>query len=238
MAPSAGCRHGLAILGGCFNPVHNGHVRLAVALHEKLASVLSDITFMPSAHPPHKPEAHMLPFPLRAELVRKAIAPWPWLHCSLLEGERDKPSYTWDTLGLLKKELAPGQELFFILGMDDYAQLPTWHNGLRLIERATLLVISRESHTGSTFEELTRAMWPEALTASPISSDGLCQTCGKSRILFQPVPLVPISSSLVRRRWLDGLPITDLVPDAVAEELSKEAETVLKHWTDSCSYSI
>ncbi len=235
MALTAGSRYGLAILGGCFNPVHYGHVRMAVELHEKLASVLSDITFMPSAHPPHKPEAHMLPFPLRAELVRKAIAPWPWLHCSLLEGERDKPSYTWDTLGLLKKELASGQELFFILGMDDYAQLPTWHNGLRLIERATLLVISRESHTGSTFEELTRNMWPEALPVAPVSSDGLCMICGKNRILFQPVPLVPISSSLVRRRWLDGLPIGELVPDAVAEDLSKQAETVLKHWTDSCS---
>ena len=152
-----------------------------------------------------------------------------------MEAERDKPSYTWDTLGLLKKELATGQELFFILGMDDYAQLPTWHNGLRLIERATLLVISRESHTGNTFEELTSKMWPEALPAAPVSSDGLCMTCGRSRILFQPVPLVPISSSLVRRRWLDGLSIGDLVPDTVAEELSKQAETVLKHWTDSCS---
>ncbi len=232
-APSG--THGLAILGGCFNPVHYGHVRLAVALHERLASVLSDITFMPSAHPPHKPEEHMLPFPLRAELVKKAIEPWPWLHCSLMEGERDKPSYTWDTLGLLKKELASGQELFFILGMDDYAQLPTWHNGLRLTERATLLVISRESHTGATFAELTRNMWPGALPAAPVSTDGLCMTCGTSRILFQPVPLVPISSSLVRRRWLDGLPITNLVPDAVAQELSKQAETVLKHWTDSCS---
>ncbi|MDO4840490.1 MAG: nicotinate (nicotinamide) nucleotide adenylyltransferase [Desulfovibrionaceae bacterium] len=230
--------HGLAVLGGCFNPVHYGHVRLALALHEKLASVLSDITFMPSAHPPHKPEAHMLPFPLRAELVRKAIAPYPWMHCSEMEAERDKPSYTWDTLGLLKKELASGQELFFILGTDDYAQLPTWHNGLRLIERATLLVISRGDCADGTFERLTESMWPGAVTAAPLSSDGRCMTTETSRILFQPVPPVPISSSLVRRRWLDGLPIGDLVPEAVEKELFRQTKTVLKHWTESYSYSI
>ena len=224
-----GC--GQAVLGGCFNPVHLGHLRLALALHEVLHKLIGTITFLPSAHPPHKPEEHMLPFPLRAELVRSAIAPYPWLACSTMEAERDTPSYTWDTLGLLQKRLAPDQKLFFILGIEDYAQLPTWHNGLHLPERATLLVISREHYHTGKFAELTKAMWPSASCASPATSDGLRMQVGSASVLFQPVPLVPISSSLIRERWLAGRPIDEYVPAAVSAALEENRQTVLKHWS-------
>ncbi|MDO5537231.1 MAG: nicotinate-nicotinamide nucleotide adenylyltransferase, partial [Desulfovibrionaceae bacterium] len=122
---------GIAILGGSFNPLHVGHLRLAVEIYEALGAHIARVDLVPSAHPPHKEESRVLPFALRARLAREAAAPYPWLRCSELEGERDLPSYTWDTLGLYA-ERERGRRIFFVLGIEDYAQLPAWRNGLRM----------------------------------------------------------------------------------------------------------
>ncbi len=222
---------GIAILGGSFNPLHVGHLRLAMEIHEALGGLAERVDLMPAAHPPHKEERHILPFDIRVNLVREAAAPYPWLRCADLEGERPLPSYTWDTLGVYA-ERWPGRELFFVLGIEDYAQLPSWRNGLRMPERCTLLVVPRGVYREGDFESETLKMWPDARPDAPVTADGLCMRLGASRVLFQPVPWLPISASLIRGRWLCGRSIDFLVPEGVAALLDSRRAEIARFWQE------
>lgn len=226
---STPARGGVAILGGSFNPLHVGHLRLAVEIHEALGRHLERVELVPAAHPPHKEESNMLPFDIRVRLANEAAAPYPWLVCNPMEGERDKPSFTWDTLGLYAERL-PGREIFFVLGIEDYAQLPSWRNGLRMPERCTLLVVPRGVYRQGDFEGLTCRLWPDARPAAPITRNGLCMRIGQGRILFQPVPWIPISASLIRERWLEGRCTDFLVPQGVARLLESSRDEIVQYW--------
>ncbi len=223
---------GIAILGGSFNPLHVGHLRLALEIHEALGFLVERVDLVPAAHPPHKEERHILPFDVRVQLAREAAAPYPWLNAADIEGERDLPSYTWDTLGVYA-ERWPGRERFFVLGIEDYAMLPSWRNGLRLPERCTLLVVPRGVYRQGDFERATRAMWPDARPGLPVAADGLAMQLGDARVLFQPVPWLPISASLIRERWLCGRSIDYLVPQGVAALLESRRGEIAGFWQTS-----
>ena len=139
-APDAG--QGIALLGGTFNPLHVGHLRLAIEVHEAFAGIVSRVDILPNSRPPHKANAVILPFAIRAALIREACAPYPWLFCNELEGEREDQSYTWDTLGIFA-EREPGRRFYFVLGSGDFEMLPSWKNGLRLPERCTPVVVPK-----------------------------------------------------------------------------------------------
>ncbi len=103
----------IGILGGSFNPVHNGHVRMAIEVLERLS--LDRVELVPAKQPPHKQEGDILPFDLRLELVNQAIDGVPGLGSNPLEGEREGPSYTCDTLNCYRTE-QPDSDFFFIVG--------------------------------------------------------------------------------------------------------------------------
>ena len=75
-APDAG--QGIAVLGGTFNPLHVGHLRLAIEVHEAFAGMVSRVDILPNSRPPHKANAAILPFAIRAALIREACTPYPW----------------------------------------------------------------------------------------------------------------------------------------------------------------
>ncbi len=222
---------GIAILGGSFNPLHIGHLRLAMEIREALGEQISRVDLVTAARPPHKEERHMLPFAMRASLVREAVAPYyPWLRCSMVEGERPLPSYTWDTLGVYA-ERWPGRELFFTLGIEDYANLPYWRNGLRVLERCSLVVVPRGVYHEGDFENLTLRLWPDAQVDTPLATNGLCMRVGDARVLFQPVPWIPVSASLIRERWLSGRCIDFLAPRCVVALLERHKDEVIRFWS-------
>ena len=130
----------VGLLGGTFNPVHTGHVRLAVEVLETLG--LDRVELVPAGAPPHKSGAGLLPFALRAELCRAAAEGVPGLEVNPLEGDRPGPSYTIETLRQLAAS-RPGDEFFFILGMGEFLVLHEWREGLRLPEYAHLVAASR-----------------------------------------------------------------------------------------------
>lgn len=156
---------GIAILGGSFNPLHTAHLRLAIEVHEHLGCVLSRVDLLPCANPPHKRAEGLLPFALRLEMLRAATAAWPWMCCNPLEGERESPSWTWDTLGIYR-ERHPGRGLYFVLGSEDYANLATWKRGLDLDTRCTLVVLPRVEAANWDFARVTRSLWPSAMPAA------------------------------------------------------------------------
>lgn len=220
----------VAILGGSFNPLHVGHLRLAIEVHEAFRGQIDRVELLPTAHPPHKAEKYVLPFDIRVDLIREAAAPYPWLFCNPLEGERTEPSYTWDTLGLLAAR-EPDRHNVFVIGSQDYVLLPTWHHGLELPERCSLLVTPRGFYKPRDFVRDTLAMWPDAAETAPLTKDGLAMSLGRGQVLFQPLPWLEVSASLIRERWLAGRCVDYLVPRGVVRMLEERREEIRTLWT-------
>ena len=133
---------GIGILGGSFNPVHIGHLRLALEVLEAPVAALEYVELLPCAEPPHKPREGILPFELRSALLEVAGRRIPRLRVNRLEGMRSGPSYTWDTLTAYAAQY-PGQRPVFILGGEDFATLPQWFRGLELPQLADFVVVPR-----------------------------------------------------------------------------------------------
>jgi nicotinate-nucleotide adenylyltransferase len=184
----------IGILGGTFNPPHLGHLICAQEAYLQLE--LDRVTLIPARIPPHK-RVEEEPGPAhRLELCRAAVGEDDRFDVSDVEILRDGPSYTVDTLELLRSR-EPESELFLIVGGDIAAGLPKWREPERVLSLATLSVAGRRG--------TSRADVDEALS-------GLA---GGDRARFFQMPTIGVSSTVLRRRVHAGEPIRYYVPDAV-----------------------
>ena len=128
----------IGVLGGTFDPVHIGHLRGALEVAETLA--LDELRLTPSARPPHrgKPQVSAKD---RLAMVECAVAGVAPLVVDARELQRDKPSYTIDTLELMRAELAVSDQVFLLLGWDAFCGLPTWHRWEELLQHCHILVL-------------------------------------------------------------------------------------------------
>jgi nicotinate-nucleotide adenylyltransferase len=189
----------VGILGGAFNPPHLGHL---VCAQEALVQLeLDRVVFVPVGEAPHRtldddpgPEA-------RLEMVELAMADDERFVASRIEMDREGPSYTADTLEQLRAD-APDDELFLILGGDQAAALASWHEPEKVLERATLAVFERLS-------------WGRNAIIIKIG-----RMPGAERVRYLDMPLIQVSSSSIRRRVREGVPIRYLVPDKVVEYIA------------------
>ena len=116
----------LGLLGGSFNPVHNGHLTIARQAREAIG--LDQILFIPASYPPHKPNGSLAPAKDRHEMVRLAIASDPSLAISDVEIRRPGKSYSIDTIRLLQQEYGAQTQLYFLIGLDAFLDfLPPIH---------------------------------------------------------------------------------------------------------------
>ena len=114
----------IGLLGGTFDPIHLGHLRIALEIMEALS--FQQVRFIPAACPPHRPDA-VLATSDRIRLLEAALADQPGFVLDPRELERPGPSYMVDTLLDLRRELGDAQPLCLILGMDAFSLLPSWH---------------------------------------------------------------------------------------------------------------
>ena len=185
----------VGILGGAFNPPHIGH--LVCAQEALLQLELDRVVLIPVGEAPHR-ELEADPGPeARLEMAELAIADDARFAVSRVEIDRDGPSYTTDTLHALH-EADPGDELFLILGGDQAAALPEWHEPERVLELAQVAVVERSN-------------WSRNAVGIRIG-----RLKGTERIRYLDMPIIQVSSSSIRRRLAAGLPIRYLVPDRVA----------------------
>jgi nicotinate-nucleotide adenylyltransferase len=126
----------LGILGGCFNPIHAGHIHVAREAMRLLA--LEKVLFVVAATPPHKPPHGLAPFSDRLQMVRLALEKHEAFEASDIEGKRGGPSYTVDTLRELRR-LRPDAELYFIIGADTIRELPTWREPEKVLRLAQIV---------------------------------------------------------------------------------------------------
>ncbi|MEJ2690301.1 MAG: nicotinate (nicotinamide) nucleotide adenylyltransferase, partial [Deltaproteobacteria bacterium] len=148
----------VGLLGGTFDPVHNGH--LAIAAHAREQCRLDAVVFIPAANPPHKEQRAITAWHHRLRMLNLACGIGSGYYVTLLEAERRGPSYTVDTLRTLKDYFPSETELFFIIGSDSFVDLPTWKEPERLLEFANLVVVSRGSLDATEMESILSRYFP------------------------------------------------------------------------------
>lgn len=219
----------IAILGGTFNPLHFGHLRLGIEIYEALAPERLD--FVPTSRPPHKLDDTLLPFDLRYSMVQAVVEDLPHVHVNAIEARRKGPSYTCETLRQYREEY-PEAELYFILGSEDFLVFDSWKDWQSLPSIATLAVAARQGGDSGEFSAVAKGCWPDAreietefdsVEKAFILPDG-------GKMLYLPIPRLDINSSLIRARWLEKRSIDFWVPKSVKDLLKKQCMTVRKHW--------
>jgi nicotinate-nucleotide adenylyltransferase len=206
----------LGLLGGSFNPVHNGH--LAIARQTREALGLDQILFIPTNHPPHKPNGSLAPAQDRYEMVRLAIASDRSLAISDVELRRSGKSYSIDTVRQLQQENGAQTQIFFLIGIDAFLDFPSWRDPQTLLKLCQFVILSRP---GQTFRSLSTVAH---LPPIPYPSLGDLDTgrisrieapIGKHGLTCLKLPPCPISASDIRSRIRQGLPVANLLPPLV-----------------------
>ena len=184
----------IGVLGGTFDPIHIGH--LVVAEEARIKLGFSEVLFVPAGQPWRKLDRNITPAVHRVEMVRRAIADNPHFKLCTLEVERPGSSYTVDTLTMLKKQLGSEVSLFFILGRDTISELPLWKEPETVVQLCRLVVAPRLG--SKDLKHLEKAI------------PGLLD-----KVIQLDMPVIEISSSGIRQRIAQGLPIRYLVPPEV-----------------------
>jgi nicotinate-nucleotide adenylyltransferase len=212
------------ILGGTFNPVHIGHLRLALEAAELLG--LDRLVLMPSYLPPHKNGRGVLPFALRVACLRAAVRHVPALAVSTLEEELPTPSYAWNTLHCWQAH-HPGEHSVYILGAEDFAGIGSWFRGGELPGIMDFAVMARANSGLESFQATLAGLLPESRFSGREENVLLP---GGTQCRFIVMPSLDISASLVRTKWMQGHDPRFLVPDAVLDLLRNHQQTVAAAW--------
>jgi len=192
----------IGILGGTFDPIHNGHLVVAEEVRARLN--LAEILFVPAGQPQLKANSPVASAEHRVQMVRLGIAAKSYLKLSTVEIERTGPTYTVDTVAELQGQLGVSNNLFFILGWDSLAELPQWKEPSRLARLCQLVVVPRPGYP-----------LPD-LKALETSIPGISQ-----RVIFLDKPEIDISASVIRNRVAQGLSVRHLVPESVDRYIQK-----------------
>ena len=181
----------LGIVGGTFDPIHNGHLLLARFVSEKMD--LDRVLFIPAATPPHKDHRDdIAPSACRWAMVEFALEGIDDFEASRSELDRPGRSYTVDTLRQLRQD-HPDTEFFLIIGTDNTHDLSNWHDPEGILEMCTVVAGSRN-----------------------IDTDGLGIDSIGSRVHVVDTPVIDISSTQIRQRVRAGLPLHSMIPGKVA----------------------
>ncbi|GMQ75385.1 MAG: nicotinate-nucleotide adenylyltransferase [Gammaproteobacteria bacterium] len=203
---------GIGILGGTFDPVHCGHLRLALEIRERLS--LDSVRLLPAANPRLR-ETPRADASQRLELLAAAVDGEPGLQVDARELERDGPTYTVETLESFRREF-PDEVLVFILGMDSFQSLDRWHRWQDLPGLAHLVVAHRPGGSlpgpGAIADLLARRGCDDVATLKAESA---------GRIMICEPPLLDISATRIRSLVAEGRSIRFLVPDKVIELMNR-----------------
>jgi nicotinate-nucleotide adenylyltransferase len=201
----------IGVLGGTFDPIHFGHLRLA----EEMAGAigLERVLFIPAGQPPHRATPRTAAIH-RLEMVRRAVAGNPRFMVDAREVQRPQPSYTVDTLTALRAELSTEQPLWLLLGSDAFLGLPSWHEWQRLFELANIAVAARPGGEPGQTEAMPEPLHCEAMKRQV--ADASTAGPAGSLLLRQMTPL-EISATAIRHTLARQGSARYLLPDNVLD---------------------
>lgn len=192
-------KEAIGIMGGTFDPIHVGHLFVAEEAQHQFC--LDKVLFVPSKVPPHKQARKDITHPeLRFSMALIATISHPKFFVSRIEIDREGPSYTYDTLQLLRQE-CPEAKFFFITGLDAVMEIVTWYKAQEVMENCQFIAASRPGFDSKQVES------------------GLNDYARK--VHFMEIPALSISSSDIRNRVRSGRPIKYLVPEGVEQFIYK-----------------
>ncbi len=193
----------ILIFGGTFDPVHNGHLQTARAAQAKLGA--DRVVFIPANTSPHKLATNTSSATpqQRLAMLRLAIGDNPFMEVSEVELQRPPPSYTLDTLAMMRRN-HPNDVLTLLIGADQLAALHTWRGIITILENTPVAVLPRPGYPiPAESPHLPQRLW-NRICASELD-----------------IPQCPISSTAVRERLEHGLSATDQIPAAVLDYICR-----------------
>jgi nicotinate-nucleotide adenylyltransferase len=208
----------IGLLGGTFDPIHYGHLRLAEEMGEVLG--LEEVRILPAGLPPHRGQPRAEPRQ-RLEMARLAVAGNPRFVLDAREVHQTSPSYSVETLATLREERPAGTPLILFMGADAFLGLTTWHRWQVLLDLAHLAVAHRPGFSS--------AMWEDALP-EPLRRLLATRRCDQAaELLAKPAGLIhlhaitqlDISASQIRERALRGKSLRYLLPDSVIDYINE-----------------
>ncbi|HKV95415.1 MAG TPA: nicotinate-nucleotide adenylyltransferase [Candidatus Angelobacter sp.] len=214
----------IALFGGTFDPVHLGHLAVACAAAEKFD--LNRIYFAPADLPPHKQKRQLTDFQHRFAMLALATANDPRFVPSLLDAHTGQPNYSIDTVHRLKSLLKKSDKLYFLIGIDAFKEISTWHKPVELLSEVEFIVVSRP---GFSLADVGRSL-PEALRPTDLmlrvmkqqKSEGTITLMGATVHLLGEVH-ERISSTQIRAAAHKPVKaLSRYVPRLVAEYIKKE----------------
>jgi len=185
----------IGVLGGTFDPIHNGHLVIAEEVRVRMG--LERVLFVPARISPLKLARRTTPAHHRCRMIELAIAGNPFFALSRVDLDRPGPSYTVDTLRLLKTQLGDEAGIFFILGQDALSTILHWRAPAEIMRLAHLAVVSRPGYRAD-------------LSSLEAALPGL-----RDALTILESPELSVSSTDLRQRLRKGWPIRYQVPDAV-----------------------
>jgi len=197
----------IGLLGGTFNPIHNGHIEIGKRIQEIFD--LEQVLYILSANPPHKKDVVHTPARLRWKMLESALIPYPALTPCDVEMKRSRPSWTIKTIRVLKKTFSD-KSLYFISGSEGFLKIKTWKNYRQLFNSVFFIVLLRKpSHLGSIRDLLESEHIPCSLDSGSIPD-----LPGVYIHTYQSSQL-QISSTRIRQRIRLNRSVAQLVPKEV-----------------------
>lgn len=196
------------LLGGTFDPVHFGHLRMAQEMLNKFPR--ADVFLMPSAYPPHRTEPAASP-EQRIEMLSLVLDDIPNLHIDTRELERETPSYSVISLREIRQEIG-AKSLIFIMGTDAFAKLDQWYRWQELLDLTNILVIGRPS-----CELPNKGVVAETFAQCSISSAHELANYQHGKIAYYQMPQLDISSTFIRDQIKNGKSPRFLMPSVIID---------------------
>lgn len=218
------------ILGGTFNPVHAGHLRLVIEARE--ATDCDHVLLVPGFSPHYRAQSGLLDFELRLDLARAALGGMERAAVLDIERRLPQPVFSYDMLTALRAE-RPGDAFHFVVGIDQFLHMGCWHRGTALPDLARIVVAMRDGTAEAAFHHAMKAR-PDWKPARPPSRTlAAYQRDGGGEIVLIGPPRLDISSSLIRARWREGRDISHLVPETVLALLRRHEAAVSRAWAEA-----
>lgn len=193
----------IGIMGGTFNPVHNGHLLLAENAREAFA--LDEILFIPSGNSYMKDTASILGGGIRACMIELALEGNPYFSLSRVDLYREGPTYTCDTLAQLKR-MYPDDQYYFIMGADNLLTMESWKNPGLILQSCTVIAAVRGNGTESRIESAARYLRARY------------HAC----INILPARYIDISSSEIRQRLKEHKSVRYMLPENVLKYIDEK----------------
>lgn len=188
----------IGLLGGSFNPIHQAHLRLALAAHEYLQ--LDQVQLLPAGQPWQK-KALQVSADDRLAMLALAIEPYPQLQINPIEVERDGPTYTIETL----QSLSVGPQYYWLMGSDQLNNFCTWRAWQEILNYVQLVVVQRPGHDIQVPSELQLELEQKG-----------------HKLIFMPFAEMSISSTEIRQKLQENQDVSTLVPAPVLDYIKRK----------------